>query len=243
MLTEAKSLPKEFQQTVVSTILSLVEADDARFLIFSPRLNFQQAVYTENDIEIMEGEYADQWRDDPMHPSLFENSDVKVVSNTSLMAMPTWIKSSIYINFFQPHGIEHDMDVFFRRDGKIFGVLTMLRSDRARPFTLSEMALIEKVQPFIEYSMNKIFLPSRIQDRKDLMATYALTVRELDVLEYALSGLSNKELVRYLKVSIPTLRTHLQSIYFKVGVHSTSELIAKVLREIDFDSNIDSLTV
>ena len=58
---------------------------------------------------------------------------------------------------------------------------------------------------------------------------FELTPRELDVIELALTGASNKILVEHLKVSQPTLRTHLQNIYLKIGVHSHSELISKVL--------------
>jgi len=77
--------------------------------------------------------------------------------------------------------------------------------------------------------LNKIYLPKRIHDRTTLSEEFELTPRELDVIELALTGASNKVLVEHLKVSQPTLRTHLQNIYAKIGVHSHSELISKVL--------------
>lgn len=230
-------LPTGFQEQIVSTALSFVFADSVRFLIFSPRLSINQAVYSAGKIASMEEDYARHWRYDPMHPSLFEDSETKVVSNASLMSTSKWKQEPIFLNFFKPFGFFHDMDVFFRVEGKIVGVLTMLRSNENQPFTADELSQIQKIHPFIEYCMQKVFIPARIKDRHELMAAYALTLRELDVLEYALTGLSNKELVRHLTMGLPTLRTHLQSIYQKVGVHSTSELISKVLREIDFQSN------
>lgn len=231
------NLPTGFQQQVVSLGLQFVPADSVRFLIFSPIHSINQGLYSEDSLEFMEREYAKFWSDDPMHPSFFEDTDINVVSNTSLMSISKWKEQKIYQQFFSPAGYFHDMDTYFRVESKIVGVLTMLRCDERRPFTKGEIAAMEKIHPFIEYCMKTVFIPARIKDRQELMRTYDLTLRELDVLEYALSGLSNKELVKYLNMGLPTLRTHLQRIYEKVGVHSTSELIAKVLREIDFDSS------
>ncbi|MEP7299407.1 MAG: LuxR C-terminal-related transcriptional regulator [Burkholderiales bacterium] len=57
---------------------------------------------------------------------------------------------------------------------------------------------------------------------------FRLTARELDVVEIAMTGVSNKVLCKHLEISLPTLRTHIQSIYTKVGVRSNAELIARV---------------
>lgn len=235
MLRQAKNLPVDFQNQIISVAQRLVYSDSVRFLVFSPRYNLSQGAYSAPTVEAMEVEYVAHWQDDPMHPSRYEDTEVLAISNSKLMTLPEWKASSIYKNFFAPNGIVHDLDIFFRQDGKIIGVLTMLRSNDEEPFTDSDIDLMEKIQPFMEYSLSKVFLPERITDRQQLMSQYCLTLRELDVLEYALSGLSNKELVRHLGMSLPTLRTHLQNIYLKVGVHSTSELISKVLREVDFN--------
>lgn len=228
--------PDEFQNQVVAMVLKLVSAELGRFLLFSPLLSLSQGVYSNKNKSNMEIEYERKhWHEDPMHPTRYEDSDVKVVSNSMLMSLSEWKQSGVYLNFLKHHDYIHNVDTYFRQDGKIVGVLTLLRTDENKPFTEAEIKLLENLQPFMEYTLSKVFLPQRITERNQLQQKYQLTSRELDVMEYALTGLSNKELVRYLNMSLPTLRTHLQNIYSKVGVHSTSELISKVLRKITMD--------
>jgi DNA-binding NarL/FixJ family response regulator len=54
----------------------------------------------------------------------------------------------------------------------------------------------------------------------------ALTPRERDVLLHLLEGAGCKEVAARLQLSINTVRSHLQSLMVKFGVHSTVELVA-----------------
>lgn len=55
-----------------------------------------------------------------------------------------------------------------------------------------------------------------------------LTSREAEVLQLVRSGLSNKEIAARLVVSTGTVRTHLENIFEKLGVHSRTAAIAAV---------------
>ncbi|HUY35549.1 MAG TPA: LuxR C-terminal-related transcriptional regulator [Pirellulales bacterium] len=50
------------------------------------------------------------------------------------------------------------------------------------------------------------------------------------VLELALKGLAEKQIARRLHISPKTVHNHLGQIYHVVGVHSRSELLARLLR-------------
>lgn len=57
-----------------------------------------------------------------------------------------------------------------------------------------------------------------------------LTVREREVLQCLVDGLSRAEIAKRLHVSANTVRTHTQNLIVKLGVHSTLESVAVALR-------------
>lgn len=62
------------------------------------------------------------------------------------------------------------------------------------------------------------------RDRDDLLA--ALTPRERDVLFHLVDGAGRKEVAERLQLSANTVRTYLNSLMTKFGVHSTLEVVA-----------------
>ncbi|MGH3251299.1 MAG: response regulator transcription factor [Trebonia sp.] len=62
------------------------------------------------------------------------------------------------------------------------------------------------------------------RDSDDLLAV--LTPRERDVLFLLVEGAGRNEVARQLQLSANTVRTHLQSLMSKFGVHSTLEVVA-----------------
>lgn len=61
----------------------------------------------------------------------------------------------------------------------------------------------------------------------------ALTPREQDVLFYLLEGAGCKEVAVRLRLSPNTVRSHLQSLMAKFGVHSTLELVALIRPKLE----------
>jgi len=225
--------PNEFQNQCISMVQKLIEIKAARFLITDPHMHKKGFVSLNVENEMEEEYHRDLEHLDPMHPSNFENSDETVISSNTVMQHKNWLKTIFYQDFIKPYGYLHLTDIFFRNHGKIIAILTLLRDENLPEFSADDLNTLRKIQPFLEYSLNSIYIPARISEREYVRETYQLTNRELDVLEYALTGADNKTMSKHLKMSMPTLRTHLQHIYPKVGVHSTSELIAKILRELN----------
>jgi DNA-binding CsgD family transcriptional regulator len=184
------------------------------------------------DVEV-EKNYQDKYLAlDPMNPSEYEDTDTTVICSNQMYFHEDWVNTEFYKEFFKPMGYMYNTDIFFRRDGKIIAVLTLLRSDEMEAFSDNEIDLLKNIQPFLEYTLNQVYEPAKIDERKFIIDKYKLTGREIDVLEYAMGGMSNKLIAQELELSIPTVRTHLQHIYDKVGVHSTNELISIIFQDI-----------
>jgi DNA-binding CsgD family transcriptional regulator len=226
-------LHEEFQNELFQFINRLLPVDGLRFNVYVPRIDLNLEVAGDDKIYAMTQDYQKKfWLIDPMHPSKFDDSETIVVSNTLLMTNIAWMRTKIYQEFFEPNGVFHNADVFFRRNERIIAVLSLVRNEKHKPFTPREIRELEIIQPFVQFTLNKTYLPQRIHDRTTLAVEFELTPRELDVVELSLTGASNNILVDQLKISLPTLRTHLQNIYAKVGVHSNSELISKILGKL-----------
>jgi LuxR family transcriptional regulator, maltose regulon positive regulatory protein len=54
-----------------------------------------------------------------------------------------------------------------------------------------------------------------------------LSERELDVLRYIAAGKSNQEIAREFVVAVSTIKTHVNNIFVKLGVHSRTQAIAR----------------
>ncbi|BBU20797.1 response regulator containing a CheY-like receiver domain and an HTH DNA-binding domain [Mycobacterium xenopi] len=62
-------------------------------------------------------------------------------------------------------------------------------------------------------------------------ARQGLTPRESEILSYMVSGLSNRAIAKKLVIGDETVKTHLRSIYRKLGVTDRTSAVATALRE------------
>jgi DNA-binding NarL/FixJ family response regulator len=57
-----------------------------------------------------------------------------------------------------------------------------------------------------------------------------LTVRELEILQLIVAGLSNKEIASHLNLSANTVAVHRANIMDALGIHKTAELVVYAIR-------------
>jgi DNA-binding NarL/FixJ family response regulator len=70
----------------------------------------------------------------------------------------------------------------------------------------------------------------RVQDRETRRAIESLTPREREVLVLLAEGLSDKEIAERLYVGSGTVRTHVVSVFGKLGVHSRLQALVFAVR-------------
>ena len=68
--------------------------------------------------------------------------------------------------------------------------------------------------------------PEALKGERD----FGLTPRELEVLQFIVSGMSNKEIAEKLKLSANTVSVHRANIMEALGIHKTAELVTYAIR-------------
>jgi len=79
----------------------------------------------------------------------------------------------------------------------------------------------------------RLLLAEQEQRREGDRLMAALTPREREVLTCLAEGAGRREVARQLHLSANTVRTHMQNILAKLGVHSTLEAVALTRPELD----------
>lgn len=227
------AFPNRFQRESLDLVNDLLTLSASVFYLVGPDITHRGVVVNNLDLEV-ERNYADNFRHlDPLSPALFANSDDTVVCIDEQLSERELLHSEYYLRFMVPSDHRHVADMFFRRDGEIVAVLSMLRRQAMGLFSPAELTLLRKIQPFMEYTLNRVYMPKRIQQRHFVRDQYHLTLREVDVLELIVSGLSNKIIARELDLSLATVKTHIQHIFHKMSVNSRTALSARVLGDLD----------
>ena len=80
-----------------------------------------------------------------------------------------------------------------------------------------------------ELSLSKVI--SNIQAKKTGSFKEILTYREKEIVSLVEKGLSYKQMSEQLFVTTYTINYHLKNIYKKLGIHSKSELLSKLMDE------------
>jgi DNA-binding NarL/FixJ family response regulator len=110
------------------------------------------------------------------------------------------------------------------------GAVGWVRKDESIEHLLRVIRGVVRGETWLPPTELGLVLRRLIKDQDDSSGEHkllaALTPRERDVLFHVVEGAGRKEVAERLQLSTNTVRTHLQSLMAKFGVHSTLELVA-----------------
>ncbi|MGI9285089.1 MAG: response regulator transcription factor [Pseudomonadales bacterium] len=225
----ASNFPNQFQRQSLTLVNELVDITSSVFYLVAPEMRHRGVVLNNLNADV-EKEYQKKFKHlDPLNPAKFKNTDDRVVTIDAQIPFAKLRQTIYYQDFMLPHDHRYVADMFFRFQGEIIAVLSMLRHESLGSFTGDELTLLCKVQPFLEYTLNTVYLPKRVTERQSIKEKYALTARELDVLELIIAGASNKLIASELGLGLATVKTHLLHIFQKTGVSSRTELLSRIV--------------
>ena len=102
----------------------------------------------------------------------------------------------------------------------------------ARGYMLKNAVDLELVTAIRRVAAGEEVLDSQIARRATLKGERetGLTVRELEILQLIVGGLSNKEIANQLNLSANTVAVHRANIMDALGIHKTAELVVYAIR-------------
>lgn len=224
--------PNRFQRESLELINNLLCLHSSGFYLVGTDMRHRGIVLRNLSAEAARDYTRDFQTLDPLRPALFRHTATRVACLDELHTASELLESDYYRHLMAPLGHRHVADMFFRRDDDIVAVLTMLRTPAEGAFTDRELELLRTLQPFLEFTLNSVYLPRRYRERAALGQRYELTARELDVVELILAGASNKAIAAELNLSVATVKTHLQHVFGKLDVRSRTALSACVVGDL-----------
>lgn len=226
------NFPQSFEQIALNLIHKLVNITASAFYLLNADMRRRGVAVYNTEEEVVE-EYHEYFREiDPLNPDKFQETNEQIVCIDEEISFEKLQKTRFYRQFMRPNNFRYTVDMFLRREGEIVAVISMLRDDSMSAFSEGELELLRSLQPFMEYTLNSVYLPKRTAERTSLQKKYKLTPRELDVVELIIAGSSNKGISNELNLSLSTVKTHLLHIFQKIDVVSRADLLSRIISDL-----------
>ena len=127
--------------------------------------------------------------------------------------------------------------------------IVLLRKTSNPPISQASLDLMERVRPFVVYTVTDFLVRSALGAGKSVEIEMVvrkvggkanLTQQESRVLFLAFLGHTYQEIAEQLHVSINTVQTHIRSIYRKTGVSKIGEVFARFFTDRSFPDEAES---
>ncbi len=162
---------------------------------------------------------------DPITPVLQRRHSATPVS--AVMAHDRLRKTEFFNDFLDREGLYYGLNYFAFDCGRNIGDLRIWRKRGKSDFSERDAILVDAIGPsFVNALTRANRLKSAAPARRfvQLASEWGLTKREAEVADMLSTGLTDGEICDELAISKPTLRSHIGSVFRKVGVRRRSQL-------------------
>jgi len=164
-------------------------------------------------------------------------SGLLIARSTDLLEYGEWIRRSEYYNdFLHAYRTHYLLGLDIKKGRTSFAMLCLYRDKASGNFCPEDVQVLQILYPhllnwlqwhrILEDARRRLTKP---QTRPTLQipgfSGEPLTPRELDIVQMVLSGLANREIAERLKISVNTVKMHLQNIFTKLGIKRRSQLM------------------
>ena len=197
------------------TTLSVCNLDDGQRAVVSD----QPGAISARELAVFDRHFHD-------HPLVREhgrNPHAQTRRIADLLPEAEFRRTPLYNDYYRPIGIDHVMAVPIHVDRRFLVSFVFNRAGRA--FSESDLACLEAIRPHLGSLYRLTGAPGRAGDA----ALQGLTLRERDVLRWVSAGKTDRDIGAILGISRRTVHKHLQRIYEKLGVETSTAAAARAL--------------
>ena len=157
---------------------------------------------------------------DPFSPRRAAASGATVMSAAHVGGHEAFARS-LFGEHLRRRGYGAPAVLYLRRGGRIASGVTLLRPWDAPPFAGPTLRRLEQFHPLLEHALAAAEEPCA---PAPVALASPLTAREAEIAQVVASGVSNAGIAAALGLREATVKTHLTSIYGKLGVRSRTQL-------------------
>lgn len=158
-----------------------------------------------------------------------------VYNETAIIAPEIRVVSEYFVNYLKPRGLVYCCGCNLVNEGITLGALTLYREEESGDFSEKDIFILKQIQPHLIKVLSDNMQESIIQTTEEkLYSQYDISRREFDIIKLVYIGYSNSQIADNLFISVNTVKKHLSNIFFKLEVHSRTQL-NNLMNELGFE--------
>jgi DNA-binding CsgD family transcriptional regulator len=173
--------------------------------------------------------YLEKWQDLDYTRWTFASPTAKAYRETDLISDETRINTPFYKAMYAPENIHYCAILTVIHNECFLGVISLFRKKSDSDFSDCEIFLLDLLKEHLGYRLYDSMEKERgkrknLPSRENLIQTYQLTPREIEIVYLLLDGASRDIICSQLCISQNTLKKHTINLYKKLGIKSWREL-------------------
>jgi len=225
----------ELRRVVGELLLELMDAQYIASYVWDPqqRRFVDRVSINMNDANLGNYERYFQFRD-PITPALQRRRTATCVSE--IIDRARFERTEFFNDFLTRDGLHFGVNFYAYAGGHNIGDLRIWRGRHKEDFSRRDVEILDAIGVAFTQALLQRRLTELPNGQIDVSArvercgkTVALTPRQKEIAAAILRGCSDRTIADELCISLPTVRTHVQSIYQKFGVSSRTQLARQML--------------
>jgi DNA-binding CsgD family transcriptional regulator len=221
-----------FELPVIEQLAKLVPADQAGYFEYRMFGKDTYAPAATRDVHLVKEQGAElDWASEeirlvlaswPLHDSRHSVTSTALRFSDAMPSRGQRLRNAWYATVMRACGVEHEMKLWLPSPPAVVRGFFFVRQAGRRDFDERHRTVLTVLRPHLEA------VRERWERRR---RPPGLSDREAEIVHLLRAGLTNQEIAERLVISTGTVRTHLENIFGKLGVHSRTAAVTRAFEE------------